>query len=520
MIIDKNNQKIVLWSMILAVSMTTIDQTIVALSADTIQTGLGVSHSVIVWSINAYILATAAFFLLGGKLADVFGHKRMVVIGIALFALFSLLCGLTPSGDIAGPWLITARALQGVSTALMFPAALGIVRAGFPLESRGKASATFFSITGAMTAIGPIVGGYLTDWTWRSIFWINVPIAIVALALIAKRKIEDKSERHPIDWQGGALIAASMGLSIAGLQQAGTWGWDSVLTWLFIAAGLAFLVAFIQFERKAQYPLVKLHAFKNRGFSLSVLATFFSSMAFIPIFFFISVYAQISLGLDVSTSGLLLLEFFIGFTVASIYGGKIFDKKGARIPLIMGGLLGGIGFAWWASKLSILTDGGSFLSSPQFFPTVLAGAGIGFMFSAASTDIANRSSEKAFGESTAISQTAKNFGGALGLALLATLLATQLNTNLVNSFTALGASASDAQSVAKDINSQAQGDKQNSSSESSLPKDVQDKFNNAVRDGYAESTKTVFYSMSGAMFIILILGLMYPKHEEINIRKV
>lgn len=501
--------------MILAVSMTTIDQTIVALSADTIQSGLGISHAAITWSVNAYLLATAAFFMLGGRLADVFGHKRMVIIGIVGFALCSLLCGLTPYGNFADTWLISARAVQGFFTALMFPAALGIVLASFDDKNRGKATATFFGITGAVTAIGPILGGDLTEWTWRAIFFINLPIAILALALIAKQKVPETRVKAPIDWLGAATVAAGMALAVCGLQQASSWGWDNVLTWSFIATGLILIGVFVFIEKKVRFPLLQIDLFKSRAFSLSSLAVLFSSMAFIPIFFFISVYAQISLGLSVNTTGILLLEFFIGFVIASRYGGQLFDKHGARKPLLLGGAIGTVAFAWWASKLNELQDGGAFFNSPQFWPTVLAGVGLGLMFSAAATDIANRGGAKAYGASTGISQTAKNLGGALGLAIFATVLATHLNTNITQSFTALGATPAQAQAVAQDINSGSQSHKSDSDF-SKLPPAEQEAFTNAVQESYANANKPVFYGMSAAMAIVFFIGVLYPTTASRN----
>lgn len=513
MAMSKKNQNILLVAMIFAVSMTTIDQTIVALSADTIQSELGISHAAITWSINAYILATAAFFLLGGKLADTFGHRRMVVVGILGFTLFSLLNSLTPAGEHAATWLIASRTLQGVFTALMFPAALGIVLAHFPTSSRGKAVATFFAVTGAMTALGPFLGGYLTEWTWRSIFWINIPIAIGALILLAhttSSSTDKPAKRQPIDWGGAALIASSMGLSITGFQQAGSWGWSNIATWAFICAGLLLFAIFIAYERRQKTPILDLTRFKSRPFNLSILAVLFSSMAFIPIFFFMSVYAQVSLGLSVNASGLLLLEFFLGFMIAARLGGNLFDVRGAKLPLIIGGAVGAAGFAWWSTKLHILTDGAGFLESPQFWPTVMAGAGLGFMFSAVATDIANRSSANSYGEATAISQTAKNFGGALGLAVLATVLTTNLTHNMTNSFQALGAPASAAKQVANDISS-GTAEKNNHTNE--LPQKVQEEFELAAKESYAESTKPVFYGMSAAMAVVFLIGLAYPREH-------
>src|ERR671914_1530209 len=235
----KANRRLVLTAMIFAVSMTFIDQTIVALAVPELQRDLGLSATGTQWIVNAYLLSLSAFFAFGGRLADIAGHRRMVVVGVVTFAGASALCGATPTGGVAEAWMIVFRAVQGAGAAIMFPAALAIVVAAFPIAERGRAMAIFFGITGALTAVGPIAGGYLTEWTWRSIFWINVPVAIIALVLTAQAKPAEERRPAPIDWVGAALIATGMGLSVLGLQQSSAWGWDSPVTWISIAAGLA-----------------------------------------------------------------------------------------------------------------------------------------------------------------------------------------------------------------------------------------------------------------------------------------
>src|SRR5215470_7663347 len=164
------SRNLVLTAMIFAVAMTFIDQTIVSIAVPNIQHELGLTSTGVQWAVNAYLLTLAAFFALGGRLSDTLGHSRMVVLGVIIFAASSLLCGLTPNGSAAEAWIVTFRAIQGVGGALMFPAALAIVVATFPLRERGKALALFFGIAGGLTAIGPVLGGYLTQWTWRAIF--------------------------------------------------------------------------------------------------------------------------------------------------------------------------------------------------------------------------------------------------------------------------------------------------------------------------------------------------------------
>ena len=166
-------------AMIFAVSMTFIDQTIVSIAVPNIQRELGLTSTGVQWMVNGYLLSLAALFALGGRLSDIFGHRRMCVLGVIIFTAASVLCGLTPKGGAAEAWIVAFRVVQGAGGArYMFPAALAIVVRTFPLRERGKALAVFFGIAGGLTAIGPILGGYLTLWTWRAIFWVNVPVAV------------------------------------------------------------------------------------------------------------------------------------------------------------------------------------------------------------------------------------------------------------------------------------------------------------------------------------------------------
>ena len=170
-----SNKGLVLAAMVFAVAMTFIDQTIVAIAIPSLQKDLSLTPTGAQWIINGYLLALSALFAFGGKLGDVLGRRRMVVIGVLGFAITSAACGLTPTGSIAQAWIITFRVLQGATAALLFPAAVAIVVASFPLHERGKAMAIFFGISGGLTAIGPVAGGYLTQWTWRAISTIGAP---------------------------------------------------------------------------------------------------------------------------------------------------------------------------------------------------------------------------------------------------------------------------------------------------------------------------------------------------------
>lgn len=497
--------------LIIAVSMTTIDQTIVALSAPTIESDLHLTHDGMQWAVNAYLVATAAFFLLGGRLSDVFGHKRMALVGIAAFGLTSLACGLAPDGDLAAGWLIGARVLQGIAGAFMFPAAIGLVVQGFPREGRGRAMAIFFAITGAMTAIGPIAGGYLSEWTWRAIFWVNVPLAIAAFVIVAIASKSSDRRRERVDVLGALIAAAGLGLIVFGLQQAGPWGWDSVAVIASIVAGILLTGLFVFVETRTKQPLVKLRVFRDRGFTLATLSTMFASIAFLSTFFFLSVYGQVSLELSALSTGLLFLKFFIGFVVASRLGSVRFDKSGAQGVLILGGLVAAAGFAWLAYSVTNIPAKPDDFFNAQTWPIILAGAGIGYMFSASNTDAVNRAIGASYGEVTAVSQTMRNFGGALGIAVFGTVVTGVLSDKLTASFTKLGATAQDAADAVSRIGGAASSG--STDHLAALPAAVRDQFLHAVHQGYADSVAWAFAGMAVAMLVVAVLGVLYPRGQ-------
>jgi EmrB/QacA subfamily drug resistance transporter len=486
-------------AMLFAVAMTFIDQTIVAIASPTIQTELSLSRSGSQWVVNSYLLALAAAFALGGRLADVLGHRRMVLIGIVGFAASSALCGATPTGSAAEAWIIAFRVLQGVFGAIMIPAALAIVVATFPLQERGRALAIFFGVSGGLTSIGPIAGGYLTQWTWRAIFWINVPVAVLAIVLTLIAEIAPSRRREPIDGYGAVLVAVGMGLSVLGFEQAPSWGWRSPSTWVCIIAGLLFLVFFVRVELRMSNPLINVRIFRDRAFVVDNAVLFFSMIAFIPVFFFASVYSQVSLGYGANKAGLYLLVFFAGFAPAAQIGGRMLDAGGARRPMILGSALSTVGFALWAWKATELSLGS------QWPYIVIAGAGIGLLLGPASTDAVNRSVNASYGEVTGITQTVRNYASTLGIAVLGTVLASRFSDHLTRSLGALGVPSGVAKSIAKG-STEAGGAKQ----ENSVPASVRSHIERAVAHDFAVGTQAVLYGMAIALAVCFLVAQRHP----------
>ncbi|MEW2049813.1 MFS transporter [Streptomyces sp. NPDC005476] len=499
------SQSVALAAMMFAVAMTFIDQTIVSIATPDIVDELGLSSSGMQWVVNAYLLALAAFFALGGRLADLLGPRRVVVAGTLVFVASSVLCGCVPRGDLALTWLIVFRTTQGLGAALLFPAALAVVVAVFPVERRGRALALFFGVTGALTALGPLLGGWLTDWTWRAIFWVNVPVAVVALILTALAHVSDRRRDEPLDVKGAALIAIGMGASVLGFQQAAAWGWGSVLTWVCIVGGLAVLWLFCRYELRTAHPLVKFAVFRDRAFAVDGLVLFFAMLAFVPLFFFASVYAQVSLSASPNQAALYLLYFFAGFALASQWGGRILDKRGARPALKTGCVVGAVGFALWAGKLTDLS------MHDQWPYAALAGAGIGFILAPASTDAVNRSIDASYGEVTGITQTIRNYAASVGLALFGTLLTHRTTDNVRDTLESRGVPSGVADGAARNVAESITGsaDDRQLTGDGPVARTVRESVS-AIRMDFAEANQWVFYGMAIALAVGYLCALRHP----------
>jgi EmrB/QacA subfamily drug resistance transporter len=484
------SKNLVLAAMIFAVSMTFIDQTIVSIAVPEIQRELGLTSTGVQWAVNAYLLVLAALFAFGGRLADTVGHRKMVVLGVVIFAAASAMCGLTPKGSIAETWIVVFRAIQGAGGAIMFPAALAIVVQSFPMRERGKALALFFGIAGGLTAVGPVLGGVLTEWTWRAIFWVNIPVAIVALVLIGISKPVTAHQAARMDYRGLVLIASGIALSVFGFQQSNIWGWSNPGIGLCIGGGLVLLVIFGVFETRTASPLLKIGIFRIRAFLVENIVLGIAMLSFIPVFFFASEYAQISLAKSSNQAGVILLYFFIGFVIAAQVGGRLLDRRGAKPAVVIGCALAAVGFWLWAGKVTQLNF------SSQQWDIVLSGAGMGLMLGPASTDAVNRASNLSYGEATGITQTVRNYAASLGIAVLGTVLVTKLRSALTSSLVAMGQPHSVASHEASTL-SQFKG---TGGTVSAIP--------HFFRLDFADATKTVFEVMAIVMAVAAVVALV------------
>jgi EmrB/QacA subfamily drug resistance transporter len=488
-----SRKTLVLAAMIFAVAMTFIDQTIVSIAVPKIQSELHLSVNGVQWVVNAYLLALASMFAFGGRLADMVGHRKMVVIGIVVFALASTACGLTPAGSLAQSWIITWRVIQGFGGALMYPAALAIVVSAYPARERGRAMAIFFGVAGGLTAIGPILGGYLSEWTWRAIFWVNVPVAIVALVLTAIARPKTQTRPGRLDWRGLILIASGVGLTVFGLQQTQVWGWGNATVIACMVAGVLLLVAFFYAELRESQPLIQVRVFQIRAFLVQNIVLFISMIVFIPIFFFASIYAQVSLGDGPQEAGLYLLVFFLGFAPGVQVGGRRLDRSGAKGPVTGGCAIAVIGLALWAANVTMLSLG------QQWYYIVIAGFGLGLMLGPANTDAINQVGRLSYGEATGVTQTVRNFGASFGLAFLGTLLVTTERTKLATRLTALH--VPNPQSVARSLSQTRQ-----STAPAGVPPAAAAHLHHAAQASLASGMQSVLYAMAAVMAVAAIVA--------------
>ncbi len=466
----------VMWPLVPAMAMVMIDFTIVSISATTIQQDLHLSETGVQWLVTAYALATAAFIALGGRLGDIIGHKRIVAIGIITFAGFSLLCGLTPDTSVAEPWLIVCRVFQGIGGALLIPSTTVLVLNAFPPAERGKGLAIFFIVAGLFTALGPIAGSYLTQyWTWRAIFWINVPVALLSLTEFAFVKIPDVAHPAKIDWGGAFLSVAGMGLTVLGIQQSTVWGWGSVGTLGSIIAGLVLLVVFVGYEMRQDEPLIDVRAMvASRPYLVDCILTLLLFFTWLAVFFFGSQYFQVSIGQNPTHAGFSILTMFYSFFVASRIGGGMLDRLGPKHPVCLGFAALAIGLYLWGNELTTLTDNSTVLGM------LVTGAGFGFAMSALNADALDRSPAESRGVASGVIQAFRNFGSALGMAILGTIVLSS-----APSLTGSGAGPGQAEA-------------------------------HAVASGFADALQTAFYvgaALMAASFILARLFMPEGKQE-------
>ena len=393
-----------------------LDAAIVGVALPSIGSELDFAREDLSWVANAYTLMFGGFLLLGGRIADLVGRRRMFMAGLVLFTLASLLGGLAQSAL----WLVLARAAQGLGAALISPAALSLVMTLFTEGSeRNKALGVWGAVAGSGGAAGVILGGVLTEWLgWEAVLYVNVPIGLVA-AFLAPRLLPEGREAagtRSFDVAGAVTVTAGLAMFVYALVDANDAGWGSAQTLGLIAAALALLAVFVAIELRTERPLAPLAIFRNRALRGANIVSLAMAAAFFPMFFFLTFYAQYVLGYEPIEAGFAQLPIALSIIVFAGVASQAVTRVGYKASLVIGLSVAAGGLLWFAQ----VSAGGSFMAD-ILGPSIVTGFGLAFAFVAGTIAATSGVSGEQAGLASGLVNTSQQIGGALGLAVLIAL---------------------------------------------------------------------------------------------------
>lgn len=407
--VKKDNTKLILAGLMLAILMAAMDNTIVTTAMSTIVSDLG-GMKQFVWVTSAYMVAVMAGTPIFGKLSDMYGRKRFFLFGIIVFLLGSILCG-TAESIVQ---LSIYRAIQGIGGGALMPIAFTIIYDIFPVEKRGKMTGLLGAVFGTSSIFGPLLGAYITDLiSWHWVFYINIPIGLISLALIIplyKESLAHSNER--IDWGGaftlvGAVICLMFALELGGEKYA----WDSAVIVGLLGAFFVLFVAFLMVERKVQEPIVSFKMFNNRLFASSCLLALLYGSVFIVATVYIPIYVQGVFGGTATNSGLILMPMMVGSVIGSMLGGTLTSKLSYRAIM----MISVVCFIGGVITLSTLT--GSSSRSLLTLYSILTGFGVGFSFSVLSMASVHSFDMRQRGAATSTNSFLRSLGMTLGITI-------------------------------------------------------------------------------------------------------
>lgn len=406
--------------------MVVLDATVVNVALPTIKHDVGFSEQSLSWVLNAYTLIFGGFLLLGGRLADRLGRRRLFVAGIALFSGASLACGLSQSEGM----LLAARGLQGLGGALVSPAALSIILTTFAEGTeRNRALAVWGAIAGAGGAVGLLLGGIIVQvLSWRWVFFINVPIGALVLALAPRIVPESRSESAAAggyDAQGAVTITLATIALVFTLIQADSWGWTSGRTLAGFAIAIVLFAAFVAVERRHEDPLVPLRIFSNRSLAASDATMLVVAAALFGVFYFCTLYLQQVLGFSALKTGVAYLPLTLTLVGASALASRLVDRFSPKLVLIAGLLVSTAGFA----LLTRIVGHGDYTS--HVLPAIIVlGLGLGTSFVPITIAATNGVEAGDSGLASGLLNTTQQVGGSLGLAILSSVSTTRVTSAL------------------------------------------------------------------------------------------
>jgi EmrB/QacA subfamily drug resistance transporter len=407
--------------------MIVLDASVVNIALPSIQTDLGFSSANLPWVINAYVVVFGGLLLLGGRAGDLLGRRRVFMAGIGLFTVASLLGGMA-QGEA---WLLAARALQGVGAAIIAPTALALITTTFPAgPPRNRAFAVYAAMSGMGAAIGLIVGGALTEVSWRWTLFINIPIGILLIALAPRFLGESAPQRGRFDLLGAVVGTSGLVAVVYGLTHAASHEWTSPTTIMLLVGGVALLLAFLVIESRVEHPLLPMRILADRTRAVSFVTMLIIGAAIFSTFYFISLFVQQVLGYGPLQAGFAFLPFSAGIVIAAQIASALASRIDPRWIAGAGAAISAIGM-WGNSQLTIES---TYVTG--LLPWIIVNSvGMGFAFVALTLTAVSRVAHEDSGVGAGVLNTTQQIGGALGLALLGTL-ATQAAVDKAQELTA------------------------------------------------------------------------------------
>ena len=413
----------VLAATIIGSSLAFIDGTVVTVALPSIAREFKATGAEMQWVVEAYSLLLSSLLLVGGSLGDHFGRKRIYALGVVLFTLSSVACGFASSTLT----LILARSVQGAGAALLVPGALALISASFEQKDRGRAIGTWAGFSGITAAIGPLVGGWLVNHSWRWAFFLNVPLAAIVLVLLAKVPESRNPDARGLDVTGSLLVTLGLGGVVFGLIESSRRGWGDPAILLALVVGCAALAAFVMVEARAASPMLPLGLFRNADFTGANLLTLFLYGALSCVFFFLPLDLIQVQGYSPLQAGAALLPFIAILFLFSRWSGGLVGRYGARRPLLVGPVIAAIGFL----LLGLPGMGGAYWKT--FLPGILVLAvGMAFSIAPLTTTVMNAVGERNAGIASGVNNAVSRTAGLLSIALLGILLSSVLGKQLLH----------------------------------------------------------------------------------------
>ncbi len=419
LVTDDNRKWWTLGAMCFALFMVMLDNTVVNVALPSIQRDLQAQLSALEWVINGYTLTFAVLIATGGRLGDIFGRRLMFLAGVIIFAVTSATAGLAQDPAM----LIGSRAVQGVGAALMMPATLSIITHAFPAAERGKAIGTWAGVSALALSIGPVVGGFLTEYvSWRAIFFINLPVAIGAViaTIFAVTESRDETVDRRVDYPGVVALTASLTAIVLALIEGNSWGWGSSQILALLVGGAIGLAAFVAIELRVTAPMVEFGLFRTRQFIGSNLIAFIITFAMMGTFFFMAIYMQDILGFGALEAGVRFLPTTVVIAVVAPIAGRLADRLGPATPMSAGLAVLAVSMFMFAG-----IDTGTTYSG-LLIPFILMGFGIALVMSPMSTAAMNAVSVQKSGVASGVLQMSRMIGASVGVAATGAIFQAQL----------------------------------------------------------------------------------------------